>query len=824
MRDRNLLSNAAALLICGLLAGVVVAAAAFPAVAFTGLAAKAGSDSFESLPSDLKIVPPHQNSYIYAADGKTLLTTFYDENRRYVPIDTIAPVMRKAIVAAEDNRFYEHHGVDVKGVLRAFVANRQAGDVQQGASTLTMQYVRNVLIDSARTPEEIQLATEQTPARKLREMRFAVAVEKRMSKDQILERYLNIAFFGHGAYGVYAAAQVYFSKAPKDLTLAEAGMLAGLVKSPSAYDPASGTPQATKAATERRSYVLSRMVAMRFIAEKDAATANKTPIALKLRRTPNDCVSVPAGHNDWGFFCDYFKEWWVHQDAFGATTQERLDRLRRGGYNIVTSLNPKVQAAARKHILEETGIQDHNAISMAVVQPGTGRVQAMAVNRVYSLDSRHNGENSDPAKQAKGIKGTYPNTVNLLISGGGDVNGYQIGSTAKMFTMLAALSRGMPLDTSFNAPARLTTQYREFDTSSKARCADNRWCPSNANPTWMDGKRSMWDGFGRSVNTYFVWLIQQIGAENAVKMAQNLGIQFRSNQDQDLATPGGQFEPHEWGAFTLGVAAITPLDLANAYATVAADGKYCEPLPVVSITDVSGKKLDVANPHCRQAVTADVARAAADAARCPVGGQGYYGKCNGGTAPFNGDSLVGRPFAGKTGTTDNTATATFVGFTPQFAAAAIAADPDRPTRVVGNAYADMVDYAVAKTIRDASSGLPVKNFGKPSQGVAYGVKVAIPDVTCNSVTQAKSKLTKAGFKPYVVTGQVGSRCGAGTVAFTDPRGTGNKGGPVSIYVSNGRPETSRSPKPPNKPKPPGGGGGGGPGPPECHEFFCPPPR
>jgi membrane peptidoglycan carboxypeptidase len=204
-------------------------------------------------------------------------------------------------------------------------------------------------------------------------------------------------------------------------------------------------------------------------------------------------------------------------------------------------------------------------------------------------------------------------------------------------------------------------------------------------------------------------------------MARNLGVRFLADSDEQLATHGAAY----WGAFTLGVAAVTPLDLANAYATVAAGGKYCAPRAVNAVADRDGNAVPVGAPACRQAVTRDVAAAAADAARCPVQQQGYYGKCDGGTAPTGFGSLLGRPMGGKTGTTDGEATATFVGFTPQLAAAAIAADPDNPQHYVGEAYANKVDFAVGYTLRDSSAGMPVVQFPKPSAGIA-GVGTAKP--------------------------------------------------------------------------------------------------
>ncbi len=702
-RDRHPLINLVYLVLAGVLAGLVAAVAAFPPVGAGGLVAKRSADSFQDLPTELKTPPLPQNSYLYAADGKTLITAFYEENRRDVAADEIPTVMRQAIVAAEDNRFYQHDGVDFRGVLRSLVANNTAGDVRQGASTLTMQYVRNVLVESATTPTERLIATQQTSGRKLREMRYALALEKRLPKAEILRRYLNIALFGHQSYGIYAASHTYFSTTPAKLTLDQAALLAGLVQSPNAYDPLQSdkTP-----ALQRRNYILDRMAAMHYISKDDAASARAKPIRLAPADVPNGCVSVPARHRDWGFFCDYFVNWWRSQPAFGRSTQERMDALNRGGYRVVTTLDPKVQSAAHRRIAEQVSTHNPFAINLAVVQPGTGKVLAMATNRNYSLDTSHNG----PSSARRGAKGNYPNTTNPLIAGGGDIVGYQAGSTFKMFTMLAALSSGHSLSTSFKAPARLRTRY---PGGGRASC-HGRWCPVNANPKWMDGKRTMWDGFGRSVNTYFAWLEQKIGAQRAVAMAERLGIKFRANSDADLA----HHHANEWGAFTLGVAAVTPLDLANAYATVAAEGRYCEPRTVLSVSDRAGHPVAVGGSHCKQVVSADVARAATDAARCPVGQQSYYRKCNGGTAPNGFGNAIGRPFAGKTGTTDNTATATFAGFTPDFAAAAIAADPDTPRHEVGEAYADKVDWVVGRTIRDASAGKRVRNFVRPSRKIA----------------------------------------------------------------------------------------------------------
>lgn len=689
---RTPLSRLFTVLLAGLLAGLVLAVAALPGNLVLGFAARSALASYSSLPDVLRTPATPQRSYLYANDGTTLIASFYDVNRTDVGLGEIAPSLQAAIVAAEDRRFYNHGGVDLRGMARALVANVTGGETSQGGSTLTMQYVRNVLkTDPGLTAEERAAATEQTVERKLQEIRYANALEQQLSKDEILNRYLNIAYFGAGAYGVSAASQRYFAKTPAELTLSESALLAGLVQSPEAYNPIDGDQEA---ALNRRAYVLDAMVATGEITAAEAATAKVEPLTLRPTSQPNGCTASASGADDWGFFCDYVRQWWLTQPAFGETVEEREQALRRGGYTVVTSLDPELQATAQQQVTSVYGYDNERALPLAAVEPGTGRVLAMAVNRHYSL-----AEN--PAGQPN-----YPNTVNPLISGGGSIAGYQAGSTFKLFTMLAALEAGMPLATGFDAPSQLPTRY---PAEGDASC-DGSWCPGNANPAWMDGYRMMWDGFGRSVNTYFVWLSEQVGPEKVVEMAQRLGITFRSDADAAFAENNAE----NWGSFTLGVAAATPLDLANAYATVAAEGTYCEPLPVVSVTTPDGSAVPVA-PSCERVLDADVARAATDAARCPVGQQSSTNQCNGGTATSVDRILDGRPVAGKTGSSEGNATESFVGFTPQIAVAGIAANPDDTTDAVGSAVQAQVIDAVAEVISTAVQGEPEQAFVAPSR-------------------------------------------------------------------------------------------------------------
>jgi membrane peptidoglycan carboxypeptidase len=674
-----------------ILVGALVGVVAIPAGAIVLSAAHWADQQRAELPQQLLNPPTAQVTRVYASDGKTLITTFYDEDRHDVALTSIAKVMQQAIVAAEDTRFYEHGGIDLKGAVRALITDARSGAADQGASTLTMQVVRNALKeDPTLTAAERADATADTASRKLKEVQYAIELEQRLTKQQILQDYLNIVYFGDGAYGIEAASRRIFGVTPAHLDLAQAAMIAGIVQSPDADNPIGGD----KAKAEQRQlYVLGAMQKAGMITAAQAKAAAAEKLEFSGKTQPNGCVDATGKSAGWGFFCDYVQRWWDQQAQFGKTTAERDTALHRGGYTIVTTLDPDVQKAASEQSRAVYGLNSKKTLPIAVVQPGTGKVLALAVNRHYSA--------------AKGAS----NTVNPLISGGGSVYGYPSGSTFKMFTMLAALEAGMPLNTGFNSPSKLPTQWPD---SGPGNCG-GKYCPGNANPSWMDGYRTMWSAFGRSVNTYFVHLEEQVGPAAVVAEAKKLGISFASPDDAKMAANSAD----GWGSFTLGVIDTTPLELASAYATVASEGTYCSPLPVESITGSDGRKVAVST-NCKQVLDPDVARAAADAARCPVGQQSSFGKCDGGTATQVSSIMNGRPVAGKTGSTEDNRTETFVGFTRTMVAAGIAADPVTPSDHVGSAVESQVVTAVGKTLRAAAGDGSYTDFTPPSTRVAYG--------------------------------------------------------------------------------------------------------
>jgi membrane peptidoglycan carboxypeptidase len=811
----SLLANAASLLICGLLAGIVIAAAMFPAAALSGLAAKAGGDAFGQLPDEILVKKSPQISYLYANDNKTLLATMYDENRRDLPLAEIPLIVQQAILAAEDQKFYQHNGVDVQGIARAFLANKSAGNVQQGASTITMQFVRLSISYSASTAQEVLDATEDTSKRKLREVRYAMALEQRMSKAQILEGYLNTAYFGNRSYGIFAASQVYFGKHPKDLTAAEAAFLAALVKFPGDYEVE--THKGEKLAIERRDYVLDEMVQTGALTQAKGVAAKAEKLKVTGKLTPNGCVQ--ATNNSWGFFCDFFQRWWMQQDVFGKTTFDRERQLKSGGYRIVTSLDPVTQNAMKKNI--EAKIKSwkwkSDALMLAAVEPGTGKVRGLATNRNFKLDDRAhptNGPASNPALARKGYRGSYPNTTNPLMSGGSDISGYQPGSVMKVFTMTAALEKGYPLATVINTKAPYVSKFK---ITGDPNCG-GYWCPNNSSKkNW--GAQNMWTGFGNSVNTFFVPLFEMTGGARVIDTAKRMGLTFYDNPKQTEDDAYHAAHADGWGPFTLGASDQTPLQIANAFATLAADGLYCEPIPVESITDVKGNKLDVGNPRCTQNIKPDVARAAIDAARCPVGDQSGYGKCNGTTARISRE-IVGKPLAGKTGTTDNSKSVTLTLTTKQLAISGFMTDPDWAQVSTHKMNHDVLNPAVQYAMRDAMKGKPPIQFTKPSAKIAFGDQVSIPNVTCKSVAEATAILRGAGFDVEVANGKpVDSACAVNTVAGTSPDGKTIRGGVVVLEISNGK----AAPKPGG----PGGPGGGGPFPPPNPrgnpiELSCPP--
>ena len=796
----------ASLLVCGLVAGLVIAAAVFPAVALAGLGAKAGADSFEHLPSELNAEPLALRTTVVAADGTPVTTFWGEENRIHVPIAKIPDVVQHATIAAEDARFYQHHGVDTKGILRALVANAQGHT--QGASTLTQQYVRLVLFSQAKTEEERAAAIAQTPARKIQEMRYAVALEKKLNKQEILERYLNIAFYGNNAYGIGAAAQAYFSTSVSQLTPGQAATLAGLVKSPTTYASNS------RATLDRRNYVLQRMSALGYLSAADSAAAQKAPLGLKKRATPRRCL--PNGElygggitaeNGWGFYCDWFRNWWEEQPAFGRTVDERRNLLETGGFRVKLALDPKVQSVAQAQVESVHGRGSSWGTGVVLLDPKTGRVKAMAINRTFSQEPNPDGK-------------AYPNTVFPYLTGSAQTPervGYHAGSTFKIFAAVAALRKGIPLSQTIHATGTYVSQKRELPGSPSACPGPGGYwyyCPKNydVGSRPISGTFNMWSGFGASINTFFIPLTERAGLDNVVNTAVDMGIRFFPGPPTSAA-PEGQNTPQylkdaDILSFPLGQGAeVYPLYVASAYGTLANRGVHCAPSPVLEIRDSNGKLVTTGSPSCKRVLPQDVADAATDMARCPVGNQAKAGSCAGPGGPTASSvgATIPRPVAGKTGSTPDNTAVWFAGFTPNLAGASFITNMESPSTPNPNGGdARQIDLVFARTMNAGLTDLPKEDFHAPPDQLARGVPATVPNVVGLSVSSAQDRLRSAGFQTDVATGRVNSNYAAGTVAWTDPYGgaSSSQGSVVTLHVSNGTPQAA---------PPPSSGGGGGTG-------------
>ena len=451
--------------------------------------------------------------------------------------------MVKAIVSIEDYRFYEHGALDLRGTLRALVTNQAQGGVVQGGSSITQQMVKLTLVAQADSKAERVAATDDTLARKVRELRYAIAFEEQYSKDWILERYLNIAYFGDGAYGIQSAARHYFDKNAKDLDLRESAMLAGLVKNPTGLDP-TNSPDAAR---ERRNVVLDRMAQLDVITPKQAAKTKKADLGLDAQPSDNGCVNSRAP-----FFCDYVINTLMQDPSLGETKEERKQLLRSGGLTIRTTIDLRFQAAADRAVQEYTDPTDQVIGGVAMVEPGTGEVKAIAQSRPMGSD-RDAGQ-------------TYLNYV--VPQEVGDAAGFQAGSTFKAFVLAQALMRGVQPSTTISVPAQEFIPERNFEDCDGPYGGPYNtviWDPANFDAT--GGTYNLYTGTQNSVNTFFANLEQLTGICKPYELARNMGV--------DLTDPDNERVP----SFTLGVADVSPLEMAEAYATFAARGQHCDSRP-----------------------------------------------------------------------------------------------------------------------------------------------------------------------------------------------------------------------------------------------------
>lgn len=742
------------------LTGLLVAGLIVPFAALAGGVTKAAADSLEDLPAGLDVPPQSERSRILMADG-TVLATIFAENRIYVPLDKIAPVMRKAQVAIEDHRFYEHGAIDLLGTMRAAV--RTSSGSTQGGSTLTQQYVKLVQVEAAMATNDTAAAakaTEQTLTRKIRELRYAEAMESKYTKDEILERYLNIAYYGDGAYGVEAAAQHYFQTSAAKLNLSQAAMLAGLVQNPTATDPT----RYPAAAIKRRNVVIERMVTLGIVSRASADRAKASTFdTTKVKTSPNGCVS-----SKYPFLCDYVVRTITSSKmpSMGKTAEERLNLLKRGGLTIRTLIDQKTQDAAEDAVLDMVQPTDQAIATSVMIQPKTGLIVAMAQSRPDM--------GTQPGE-------TYYNYAVDRAMGGAE--GYQGGSTFKAFTMTAALASGRftPSKT-YVSPSKKQFKGEEFESCQGRFTLNEDYAPANS---VKSGTFDMYEGAKWSVNSYFLQLERDAGICQTVEMAEKLGVKMATGEDM-IKDKQYDYAP----SFTLGVAEVTPLSLTEAYATLANRGKHCDPIILESVVTKAGKELKVPSANCTQVVKADVADAVTKILRRVVSeGTGMRATIPG-----------GYPQAGKTGTTESNAAMWFAGYTPEIAGTAmIAVDKMDPfwkgkqqslkrkylrsgTYLEGSGSGDAGRIYKA-AMAQALEGRPKTAFTEPSEEMLKGKRTAIPDVSGMSYEEARRLIQLAGFSTLRV--GVYSNYPVGTFLGASPRDFANLSQTIYLSVSVG---------------------------------------
>lgn len=622
-----------------------------PLVAATDAATKGSVQFFDSLPEELTINPPGQVSRILAADGSQIATVF-SENRQDVTLKQIAPDMRNALVAIEDYRFYEHGGIDPMGIMRALVSNAQGG--RQGASTLTQQYVTNVLNDSrtARGDEsDVVLNGQKTTGDKLREMKLALGLEKRLSKDQILQGYLNIVAFSGNAYGVQAASQYFFSVDAAKLSLPQAALLAGLVNGPGYYDPIAHPDRAV----DRRNLVLDAMLKHGYITAKQHDAAVKAPLKLAVKQPRQGCAYASQSP----YFCDYVLHQFLNDPAYGATPDERLKLLQRGGLTIRTTLDPRLQGPAQRQVDATTGANpDKWGASLVTIQPGTGKVVAMAQNSRML------------AKQGSGFVTAYNFNVDKTDDAGqalGGVGGMQPGSTMKPVTLAAWLGEGKSPDQTVDAARRVYPLNFPWKSTCGpvAGAYNSQEMSKGAAPDLQNDT----PGFYRpmTVRMGIYYSINTATFASAAGLNDFCDIQRAADAlgMHDGAGKGQKLQLNTLGNL-LGGANVAPLTMANAFATFASNGTYCTPISITRVDDGKGKRLGGQSPSCKAgAITPEVAKRATNVL------QDVLSKGSGLLIP----DKVTAPAAAKTGTNQYNNQTWIVGYTRGLATASFFGDP-----------------------------------------------------------------------------------------------------------------------------------------------------
>lgn len=529
---------------------------------------------------DVKKISDMQTSKIYSSDG-VLLANLFPENRVIVSINFVSPLLVDAVVAVEDERFFEHPGVDITSIFRAFAAGLRSGEIRQGGSTISQQYIKNAYFSN-----------EQTIGRKIKEAVLAFKIERELTKREILEKYLNTVYFGSGAYGVETASKQFFGKSAKDLTLEEAATLAGIIRNPAKYSPYTNP----EASLLRRDYVLKKMLKLKKISKNTYRKATVQPLVAKPLVKKRYKVT------------DYFIEN-VRKELYSTYGE---DIVLRGGLKVITTLDSRLQKIAEKAAFNDLNRPGDPSVALIALDVNSGAIRAMVGGKDF------NSSKFNLATQSR----------------------RQPGSAFKTILLATAISKGISPQKKYKA-----------DSSLVIKLPGKKWEVSNYEGIG-EKEMTLRDATIYSVNTVFAQLIMDIGPNEVVGMAKNLGITTQIEPDPIIALGGLK-------------TGVSPLEMAVAYMSFANGGYRYNPYNVQKITDLTGRTFSYTQPVRQQVIDTKLAYSVTEILKDVIRkGTGFRANAGG-------------EIAGKTGTTQNYADAWFIGYTPELATSIWVGYPDK---------------------------------------------------------------------------------------------------------------------------------------------------
>ncbi|WP_166986984.1 transglycosylase domain-containing protein [Canibacter zhoujuaniae] len=757
------------------IAGLLITVAVTPALALTGATTSSVISFFENLPSHIDPGRLSQPSHIYAKDkdgNNVLLARFYAQNRQMVGWDQISDNVKNAAVAEEDPRFYHHGGVDIIAAARAVVQNVTSSN-DSGASTISMQYVRNILIQEAEmlpNKEEREKAyynaTRQDLDRKLKEMRLAISLEKKYSKQDILLGYLNIANYGGQTYGIEAAARAYYSKSAADLTVPEAASLIAIVNSPSALSLAN--PDNHERNKERRNKIINSMLREGMITKEEHAQYIETPIEVNLSVPESGCVMAES--RGLGTFCDYVTRYIQNDKKFGENVEERWFRFQNGGFNIFTTINLDLQQAALEAMRNNApasapGI-DYGSAAVTL-DNDTGKVLAMVQNKTFTQDPELE-ENPDYTSINFNTDYEY-----------GGSSGFQYGSVVKAFTFAEWIRNGHSMHERVNMAGGRTEREQDF----RASCVDGGVYGYGTFKFQNDNNRGNSYGtpliaLDQSLNGGFVSMTKQMDLCGIYDLAESMGMHRAiENPNPEQPNYGTRNLARVPSGVYNGNDEVAPITVAAAYAGFANGGVVCTPVPIEAITDSEDAAVDFTQSSCRQSISPDVANTT-------LYGLEHY-MTNGLGRPAL--SPTGIPRFGKTGTTDNYKDDWWVGGNSNVTTAVWSGNVRGDVslfeaglyRITTNIFAGITNSADAIWGGD--------RFPGPSDASVRQITEEVPNVDGRSVDEARRVLTAAGFQVSVAP-EEDSEVPEGNIVRTAPAGgtQAPSGSLITLYPSSGK--------------------------------------